>query len=343
MLRRKLLLILGSLVGLLVIVAVAAIWLLQGMFARLDHINNQAWAMVEDVNSLGTTISMIEIDLYQMQLGRQRHLDPLIESFEAMEREVGSIGQHYIVHDEPRCGEIFAQLKGRLPAFRQYVGELATAPTPLMAQRHNREATVAAVGLRQDILQLSAYVREHARGEQAELTAYFRRLVLGLIIVFILLINVSVIALLRMASMVLKPVEKLVEASRQLGQENFDYRVRIAQNDEFDELGRAHNTLAEQLAGHEQRRIEVLGQVAVTLNHELNNAITIIELQLQLLDRQAAGNAPLEKCLNQIRHSLQRMSDTVASLKQIRRIVLTDYASGTKMLDLERSVREEPV
>ena len=35
------------------------------------------------------------------------------------------------------------------------------------------------------------------------------------------------------------------------------------------------------------------------------------------------------------------MASTVESLKHVRRIVLTDYVSGVKMLDLERSVLAE--
>ncbi len=35
------------------------------------------------------------------------------------------------------------------------------------------------------------------------------------------------------------------------------------------------------------------------------------------------------------------MTRTVESLKHVRRIVLTDYAAGVKMLDLARSTEEE--
>jgi hypothetical protein len=45
----------------------------------------------------------------------------------------------------------------------------------------------------------------------------------------------------------------------------------------------------------------------------------------------------------QIHESLARMTVTLERLKHVRRIVLTDYTEGTKMLDLERSVAEEPV
>ena len=71
---------------------------------------------------------------------------------------------------------------------------------------------------------------------------------------------------------------------------------------------------------------------------ERYNAMSIIELQLGLLDRQSGGNPTLRNHLREIRGCLGRMTDIVASLKHIRRVVLTDYAPGQKMIDLERSV-----
>jgi signal transduction histidine kinase len=175
--------------------------------------------------------------------------------------------------------------------------------------------------------------------EVAQLTSRFRFLVLALSVVFLVLINASVVGLLRLAGMVLRPVDKLVAASRALAHEQFDHRVEVDQHDEFDELAHAYNRMAEQLAVNERRKLEMLQQTALTLNHELNNATAIIDLQLQLQSRQACG-APAEKYARQIRESLARMTRTVDLLKHVRRIVLTDYVSGVKMLDLERSARD---
>jgi signal transduction histidine kinase len=88
--------------------------------------------------------------------------------------------------------------------------------------------------------------------------------------------------------------------------------------------------------------MDVLVQVSRTLNHELNNAIAIIELQLTLLQESIGSPDSIEKCLRQIRENLHRMTRTVQSLKEIRRVVLTEYPSGEKMLDLEQSLREAP-
>jgi len=171
---------------------------------------------------------------------------------------------------------------------------------------------------------------------------YFRVLVIALTLAALVMVNISVVVLLKAAQMVLKPVGALVESSRELAAEHFDHRVVIDQGDEFAELAHAYNRLAEQLQANEERKTETLRQLAVTLNHDLNNAMSIIEMQLGLMDRQAGGNPALGAHLQQIRASLSRMTGTVASLKHIRRIVLTDYTPGQKMVDLERSVSPEP-
>jgi len=80
-----------------------------------------------------------------------------------------------------------------------------------------------------------------------------------------------------------------------------------------------------------------VGFLAAGVAHELNNAMAIIDLQLTMMGRKVSADPASVGCLRQIEASLQRMNRVVESLKHIRRIVLTDYVEGLKMLDLERS------
>lgn len=176
--------------------------------------------------------------------------------------------------------------------------------------------------------------------ELRTLSARLRWIVLGLALVFLVVINMSVIALLRMGGTILRPLDQLVEASRELARERLDYRVHVEQDDEFGELAHSFNSLAEQLQANEQRKMEMLQQVARAINHELNNVMAIIELQMQMLARKSHGSPATDKYLSEIRASLERMTKAVQSLKNIRRIVLTDYVPGTKMLDLQRSTED---
>src|SRR5690242_9250120 len=231
MLRRKLLLTLGSLVGLMVIMAVTAVWLLQGVLGDLNHVHKQALVTVEKVNQLTSAIAVIQTQLYELQMGRERHLDMLIASVEVMRQNVADVGKDYIVHEQPAEAG-YDRLVKQLPLFERYVGLLATVEDPELSREQNQLALTAAVTMDKDILELSRYVRQHAQAEQEALTARFRWLVLGLAIAFLLLINVSIIVLLRTAEMILKPVDKLVEASEELGLEHFDHRVTLDGNDE---------------------------------------------------------------------------------------------------------------
>jgi signal transduction histidine kinase len=201
---------------------------------------------------------------------------------------------------------------------------------------------VAAVWLMEDLLRGLHELNQPTSPTAAhqDLLVRFRWVVLGLSGVFLVVINVAVIVLLRMGAMIVRPVDKLLDATRQLRAEHFDYRVSLDQKDEFDDLARAYNSLAEQLQANERRRLETLAQAAIMMNHELNNALSIIDLQLAKLGRQTGTTPALQNCLGEIHQSLRRVTETVRSLANVRRIVLTDYVPGTKMLDLQRSVED---
>jgi hypothetical protein len=62
-----------------------------------------------------------------------------------------------------------------------------------------------------------------------------------------------------------------------------------------------------------------------------------------MLGRRASADPQTERRLHTIHDNLARMKDTVQSLKSVRRIVLTEYGQGMKMLDLAQSTRDEKV
>ena len=340
MLRRKLLIVFGSLVILLAAMAGSAVWLLQGVLRGLDHLNSEALTLVTRVDRLNQAISTVQIDLYRLQLGRQRHLDSLIEDVETIDGLLEWIDSHYVVR-EPEVKPHYEGLLAGFPEFRRHIGSLATVQDAALSIRHNAEALAMAMKMREQLRRIHREANEHAQSEQYGLVRRFRWLVLGIAIGFVLVINVSAIALLRAAGMVLTPVDRLLETSRQLTGEKYDHRAHLEQKDEFGELADGYNKLAELLQADEQRRMEMLSHVALTMNHELNNSIAGIEMQIQLLSRRSGQDDRFKSGLQRIRESLRRMAQTVESLKRIRRIVLTDYIAGVKMLDLPRSTQDD--
>jgi methyl-accepting chemotaxis protein len=339
MLRRKLLIMLGSLVALLLAAAVCAMLLLHSVLSDLDHIRTAALAGCSRANQLALTITTIEAELNQIMLEDDAHLDALIDEVDALKGQIEEMGAFYVMGDEGF--EDYERIRSLVPVFVEHVGELATTQDPELSALRSEAALKTSNEIRGVIASLGEISQDHMREEQEGVTTKFRWIVLGVAVVFLIVINISIMMLLRAASMVIRPVDRLVAASRRLAHEEFDHRVEIAQHDEFDELAEAYNSLAEQLQTNEERKLETLHYLARTLNHELNNAISIIEMQLGAVARSSNGGPGHEKQLKQIRAAMERMSETVHALTRIRRIVLTDYLEGVKMLDLQRSMAED--
>lgn len=327
MLRRKLLIRFGLLVGAFVCGAFIAVWFLQNALADIDRTNADAAVLLGGIQSVGGAVTSIE--LTRDRLGTNLTTADTASAVHTIQQTMQSLGAHHVIStpDTP-ASAAYEQLQALLPDF------LANRDSAMPSS----ESLSRSVELRTAVQRLSEALRAHVANEQTNLGRHFRTLVLGLTLAALLMVNIAIFVLLRTAQVVLKPIAALVEGSRLLAAEHFDHRVAIDQGDEFGELALAYNHLAEQLEANEERKAETVRQLAVTLNHDLNNAMAVIEMQLGLLARRSGPNPTLGQPLVEIRANLAQMSDTVASLKNIRRVVLMDYIPGQKMLDLPRSV-----
>lgn len=323
MLRRSFLARIGPLIGAFVVGAIIALWSLQQVLVRLDRVNAEGFRRVDLVESIGATFSAIRASLESGDA-------PADEAAGARLTELISslIGDTSHAHD--------AATSSRL----QSLAAIGAQTREAMATGRRAEV-VAALRVGEPLSEeVSSALRNEVLADQKAIGRQLRTLTLGLTIAALVMVNVAVLVLLRAAQWVLDPVAALVEGSRQLAAERFDHRVAIARDDEFAELARAYNHLAEQLQQSEFRKTEAIRQLAVTLNHSLNNAMSIIEMQLGLLDRQSGGNPAQSKHLREIRATLVRMAEVVSSLHNIRRVVVAEYRPGQMMIDLERSVCE---
>jgi nitrate/nitrite-specific signal transduction histidine kinase len=326
MLRRKLLVVLGSLVLLTLAAAVSAILLLHAVLEDLIHASTAVAEGAAECHQLEVTAARLELEV-----GAESPSLPSIQ--EQLTALADGTGRLQALLGLPP--EALGAIRSSLPEMDEAAGELAVDAEP--RARALERARGVASGLRERIAELSAASRDHSAREHQQLIRKFRAAGLAVGVVFLLLLNASIAVLLRAADMVLRPVARLVEASRRLGREEFSHRVDDPGKDEFAELAQAYNSLAGQLEANERRKVETLHQVARMLSHELNNAISAIDLQLTLLGRRTSDRS-LAEPLRRIQEPLGRMSRIIDALTRVRRIVLTDYLSGIKMLDLERSV-----
>lgn len=336
MIRRRLMLRIGVLVIGFVFGAAVAVWVLQDVLADVDHANVDAELLITGTLKVGATIADIEAARLHRSGGEPAANTAIERASKELTEAVVRLGSHPVTRSpEGTAATAYANVRALVPEF---TGRALAAPAGVDSV--DPQFVTAAVALNSAVQELGTALRTHVAGEQRRASRYFRTIVIALTLAAMLMVNVAVIVLLRTAQMVLRPVGALVEGSRELAAEHFDHRVVIDDTDEFGELACAYNRLAAQLQDNEQRKTETLRQLAVTLNHGLNNAMSIIELQLGLLDRQRGGDPVFAKHLHEIRSCLSRMAGIVASLKHIRRVVLTEYSPGLKMIDLGRSTED---
>lgn len=324
MLRRKLLIRIGLLIACFVAGAVIAISLFQRALLDIDRINSEAMVLVESLGRVDEAISRIEDARDGLAPA-----DPELERTLHAELATLAANPAMRIPGSPQA-ESFARLADQIP---EILDQRDTTKS------HERSAHAA---IRARLHELGHGIQSYIGVQQAHFSGNLRWLVVAMTLGALVMVNVAILVLLHTAQVVLKPVGQLVEGSRELAAERFDHRVHMDRKDEFGELAQAYNRLAEQLQAIEERKAESLRQLAVTINHDLNNAMATIEMQLSLLDRESGRDKNLARYFRDIQATLTRMSVRVASLKEIRRVVLTDYVDGQKMVDVEQSVAPAP-
>ncbi len=338
MLRKRLLARIGLLIGAFVIGAVGAIAAMQVVLNRFDRANSDAASLIQSVQELDNAAASAQlaalVDPNSDGAMRQPELGPCDRQLQRIRAALDQLNDHPMTRPDGRVRDTFERARMAAQPLLTSLGVSSRAgiDTPALL--------AARVEWQQQLQELEQAVRTEVGASQSRVAREFRVLVFVLTVAAMAMVNIAAIVLLRTAQMILRPVDALVVGSRELAAERFTHRVSVPLSDEFAELAHAYNHLAEQLQVSESRKAEALRQLAVTLNHELNNAASIIEMQLSLLARQPGAHPDQARCLREIRASLGGISQTIASLKEIRRVVLTDYLPGQKMVDLERSIAD---
>lgn len=87
------------------------------------------------------------------------------------------------------------------------------------------------------------------------------------------------------------------------------------------------------------KRLSVLREVAVGLNHEINNPLTVILATSELLERKLSGRVDngIIKRLRSIQSQCERIKEIVAKVSAIVRPVSSEYYCGMRMIDVHRS------
>ena len=84
-------------------------------------------------------------------------------------------------------------------------------------------------------------------------------------------------------------------------------------------------------------RVLVVGQVAVAIRHEVNNALAAIIAEGQLLEQDGRLTHPEDvRSLDNIIAMARRVNESMEKLATVSHAPVTDYAAGVKMIDITK-------
>ena len=121
-----------------------------------------------------------------------------------------------------------------------------------------------------------------------------------------------------------------------------DWRITVPIYIAYGAIAISVGWLSEQLHLYYYRamqgeRIAVVGQVAIAIRHEVNNALAAIVAEGQLLEMDARITHPEDKqSLDNIMKLAHRVRDSIETLTRVSHAPVTDYSAGVKMIDLAK-------
>ncbi|MBI5574679.1 MAG: HAMP domain-containing protein [Elusimicrobia bacterium] len=164
---------------------------------------------------------------------------------------------------------------------------------------------------------------------------------------FLISVGLSVIAIVLAAGLsiilfrsITQPLSRLKEGAEKIGAGNFNYEITLAGYNELTALAQSFNKMAKNLKKSETQIIQLdrmasLGQLAGGIAHELNNPLTGVLGQSQIMLEKLSPDDPLRETLGKITKAAERCRKITKGLLDFSRqkdyhFELTDI---TKIID----------
>jgi two-component system sensor histidine kinase BaeS len=141
----------------------------------------------------------------------------------------------------------------------------------------------------------------------------------------------SLIAALLLATYFKKPIQRLLNATRELTKGHYQHQVKINRNDELGDLSNEINQLAVILDQHEQSR----RQWVADTSHELKTPLAVLQAQIEAMQDGIRKPTPehFESMLRQVT-SLKKLTQDLADLAQAEAQQLTCYMAEVNPWDV---------
>ncbi|MFC6053719.1 two-component sensor histidine kinase [Acinetobacter sp. Ac_877] len=143
-----------------------------------------------------------------------------------------------------------------------------------------------------------------------------------LLLVYGLTIFASLIAALLLATYFKKPIQRLLNGTKELTQGNYLHQVTVNRNDELGDLSNQLNHLATMLDQHETSR----RQWVADTSHELKTPLAVLQAQIEAMQDGIRKPTPehFNSMLNQV-SSLKKLTQDLADLAQAEAMQLKCY------------------
>ncbi|CAM4361981.1 MULTISPECIES: sensor histidine kinase efflux regulator BaeS [Acinetobacter] len=134
-----------------------------------------------------------------------------------------------------------------------------------------------------------------------------------LLLVYALTVLSSLVAALLMATYFKKPIQRLLNATRELTRGNYQHQVKIRRNDELGDLSNQLNHLADILHHHEESRRQWVSDTS----HELKTPLAVLQAQIEAMQDGIRKATPehLDAMMRQV-SSLKKLTQDLADLAQ---------------------------
>lgn len=152
-----------------------------------------------------------------------------------------------------------------------------------------------------------------------------------LLLVYVLTVLASLFAAILLATHFKKPIQRLLNATRELTKGNYQHQVIIRRNDELGDLSTEINQLAVILEQHENSR----RQWVADTSHELKTPLAVLQAQIEAVQDGIRKATPehLDAMMRQV-SSLKKLTQDLADLAQAEAQQLKCYFASVDPWDM---------